>query len=71
MNWYIVWSAWLLALIGSFAALEGYAIYSGGITLSRFVWVVSKDWPPFPYIGGLIAGFLAAHFWWTNQGLGK
>jgi hypothetical protein len=70
MNWYVIWSGWLLSLIGSFAFLEGYALYrADGITLSRFVWIVSEDWPPFIYVCGLVVGFLAAHFFWPNQGL--
>ena len=69
MNWYWIWTGWLLSLIGSFAVLEGVAIAKGGVTLSHFVWVTSKEWPMLPWVGGVLVGGLAVHFWWTNQGL--
>lgn len=71
MNWYTIWTAWLLCLIASFAVLEGYALYSNGLTLSRFTWIVTKDWPLMPWLCGVLAGGLAVHFFWTNQGLGQ
>lgn len=64
MNWYFVWTGWLLSLIVSFAVLEGWAIHSGGITLSRFTAVVSQAWPMLPWLCGVIVGGLAVHFWW-------
>ena len=62
MSW--VWAGWL-ALIGiTFAIAEGYAIVAGKSTLSRFVWNLSKSFPLFPWIVGVLVGVLAAHFWW-------
>jgi hypothetical protein len=58
------WTLWLLAIGVSFAIFEGYAIKTGNTTLSRFVWTLSKAWPPFPWVVGLITGFVAAHLWW-------
>lgn len=69
MNWFWLWSMWLIFIAVTFALGEGYAIYSGGITLSRYIWTLSKDWPPTPYVVGLFVGFLAAHFFWPDQGL--
>jgi len=66
MPW--VWIAWLLAFAGSFALFEGYAIKTGRMTLSRFVWNVTKGFPPFGWVCGVIVGFLAAHFFWPGQG---
>jgi hypothetical protein len=66
MPW--VWVGWLLGLIGSFAVLEGWALKTGRMTLSRFTWNLSKAWPPLPWAAGLLAGFLAAHFFWPGQG---
>lgn len=62
MSW--VWVGWLLFLIVSFACFEGYALANGKTTLSRFVWTVTKAWPPLPFVAGFVAGFLACHFWW-------
>ena len=62
MNWF--WPAWLFIIAGSFAVAEGFALATGRTTLSRWVWTVSKAWPPFPWIAGVLTGFLAAHFWW-------
>jgi hypothetical protein len=64
-----IWTAWLLSLVVSFAALEGEAVHLKKTTLSSFVWQISKAWPPFPWAAGIIVGFLGAHFWWQNQGL--
>ena len=66
MTW--VWTGWLLALAISFACFEGYALKHNKTTLSRYVWIVSKAWPPFPWIAGVLTGFLAAHFWWICMG---
>lgn len=62
MNW--VWLGWIIFIIVSFALFEGFAIKTGRMTLSRATWTVSKNFPPFPFICGLIVGFLACHFWW-------
>jgi hypothetical protein len=65
----VIWSVWLFGLIPlSFAAFEGYALLYGKTTLSRYVWNLSKAWPPFPLVAGALIGFLAAHFWWTCMG---
>ena len=60
----ILWTAWLAIIVTSFAAFEAFAIITGRMTLSRWTWTVSKYFPPFPFIAGLLVGFLAAHFWW-------
>ena len=62
MNLY--WSIWLLGIVLTFAAGEGYALYTGRTTLSRYVWDLSAAFPPFPWIAGIMTGFLGAHFWW-------
>lgn len=64
MNMKLVWSIWLLAIAGSFAGFEGYALATGHETLSRWTWELSKAWPPYPFFVGLLVGFLACHFWW-------
>lgn len=64
MNMGIVWTVWLAVIVISFAAFEAYALSTNRTTLSRFVWTLSKAFPPFPWLAGLLTGFLAAHFWW-------
>lgn len=64
MRWNLLWTGWLLFIIISFAAFEGYALYSGGTTLSRYVWNLSVAWPPFGWFAGFTTGFLVCHFWW-------
>ena len=59
-----IWVIWLLAVIFSFAFLEGFALYDHTSTLSRFVWTVSAAFPPIQFIAGFLAGFLCCHFWW-------
>lgn len=63
MDW--VWVTWILGIVVSFALLEGYALTHDRTTLSRFVWRLSKAWPPLPFVAGLLAGGLAVHFWWN------
>lgn len=60
----IFWPLWLILILATFALAEGYALYTGRSTLSRWVWNVNKDFPPFGWIMGVIVGFLACHFWW-------
>jgi len=60
----VIWAIWLFVLVASFAVLEGWALKSNRMTLSRFVWTVTKAWPPLPFIAGFVAGFLACHFFW-------
>lgn len=67
MAW--VWVLWLGGpVLGLFAVFEGYALKTGHMTLSRWVWNVSRAWPPFPWVVGVVVGFLASHFWWPAQG---
>jgi hypothetical protein len=66
MNW--VWVVWLVAVGASFAVLERYALRNDTTTLSRFIWTVTKAWPPFPWVVGVVVGFLACHFFWIAQG---
>src|SRR5262245_25604984 len=62
MSW--IWAGWIIFLIVSFAAFEAFAIATRRMTLSRFVWTASKNFPLLPFIAGLLAGGLAVHFWW-------
>jgi hypothetical protein len=63
MMWF--WTFWLFAgVAGTFALAESYALMNNKTTLSRWVWTVSKAFPAFPWIAGVLTGFLAAHFWW-------
>jgi hypothetical protein len=64
VNMGIVWTIFLIVFIAGFAAFETYALKTGRMTLSRWTWTVSKAWPPFPCLFGLIIGFLICHFWW-------
>lgn len=60
----VIWTGWLFAVVISFAAFEGYALATGGTTLSRYVWDLTAAFPPIPFIAGFLAGFLCCHFWW-------
>ena len=64
INWYVVWTAWLIFLVISFAVLEGVALGTRGVTLSSYTWAITKAWPVLPFIVGFLSGFLACHFWW-------
>jgi uncharacterized membrane protein len=58
------WALWLLTIIVSFALFEGYALKTGHMTLSRWVWTISKAFPLFPWLAGVLTGVLATHFFW-------
>ena len=60
----VLWTVWLLVIVCSFALFEGLALYRKTPTLSRWVWTVSKDFPLFPWVAGVLTGGLAVHFWW-------
>jgi hypothetical protein len=62
MSW--VWAGWLALIAVTFSVMEGYAIAAGKSTLSRFIWNLSKSFPLFPWVVGVLVGVLAAHFWW-------
>lgn len=62
-TWKAIWTAWLLAIVISFAALEALS-WTTGTTLSRYTWELSVAWPVFPAIYGMVFGGLAVHFWW-------
>ena len=67
MNAY--WTIWLFVVLpATFAAGEAAALFTGRTTLSRYIWNLSKAWPPFPWLAGVLTGFLACHFWWPGQG---
>ena len=59
-----IWVFWVLTIAVTFAVLEGWAIKTNRTTLSRTVWIISKEWPPLPFVAGFLVGFLACHFWW-------
>jgi hypothetical protein len=63
----VFWPVWIILIGVTFAFAEGYALWKGKMTLSRWVWTVSKDFPPFPWMVGVVVGFLACHFWWGGE----
>lgn len=60
----LYWTAWLLAIVTSFAVLETWAIAERGTTLSRFIYEVGHAWPLFLVFLGALFGGLAVHFFW-------
>ena len=60
----IKWAFWLFLLVASFSIMEGWSLHENTSTLSRFVWTLTADFPPLPFIAGFLAGFLCCHFWW-------
>ena len=67
--WPWVWPLFLFQVIVEFGLFEGYALAYGYETLSHWVWRITAAWPPFGWLLGVITGFLAAHFFWPNQGI--
>lgn len=59
-----LWSLWIALILASFCVFEGYAIAKNRTTLSRYVWNLTKAWPPLPLIVGAVIGFVSGHFWW-------
>ncbi len=63
----IYWTVLLAAFVSAFAVGESYALAKNKTTLSRFVWDLTKAWPPLPLIVGCVTGFGFAHFWWGGH----
>ena len=60
----LYWTAGIVMIGLWFAIGETYALMHNKTTLSRWVWNVSKAFPAFPWIVGIVTGFVASHFWW-------
>jgi len=60
----MIWFIWIVAVILTFAAGETWCIKTGRKTLSRTVWTLSKEFPWFGPLFGLVIGGLAVHFFW-------
>lgn len=64
----IAWTVLLVFNIAVFAWLEGYALSradpEAGLTLSRYVWEASREWPLLVFLLGQLVGGLGVHFWW-------
>lgn len=60
----VIWTIFIVGFVVIFAIIEGWAIATGGTTLSRYTWELSKSWPLMPFVLGLVSGGLAVHFWW-------
>ena len=67
MKWY--WPAMALVWIVSFAIPEYIALAHNGMSLSEWVWRAEAAWPMLGWVMGVLAGGLAVHFFWVNQGL--
>jgi hypothetical protein len=66
MAW--VWPAFWIIVAISFGCLEGYALKTGKMTLSRWNWNMEKAWSPWGICFGLVAGGLLVHLFWPGQG---
>lgn len=60
----LVWVFWVIVIAVSFGCFEAFAIKTKRPTLSRTVWNVSKSFPAFGWVVGLLFGFLGCHFFW-------
>ena len=59
------WTIYVFILLPVvFAIGETYALMTGRQTLSRYIWTLSKNFPLFPWIVGVLVGGLAVHFFW-------
>jgi hypothetical protein len=61
----MIWLAWFLVAVVSFAIFEGYALRTGRIkTLSRTVYDMNQAWPLTSAVIALVMGALLTHFFW-------
>lgn len=60
----LIWAGWFGLAFALFAALEARALIKKEKTLSRSVVDLSRAWPPFPFILGMVVGMLVSHFYW-------
>lgn len=66
-KWTWIWTGWIVLIIASFFGFEITAIVTNGTTLSHFTWNVTAEFPLLPWLGGVLAGGLAVHFWWSGN----
>lgn len=64
----LVWVGWVIVIAVSFGGFEAFAIKTKRPTLSRTVWNITAAWPPLGWVAGVLAGFLACHFFWPGEG---
>jgi hypothetical protein len=60
----VIWTLFIIGFVVLFAVIESWALATGGTTLTRFIWELSKDWPLLPFVLGAFTGGLAAHLFW-------
>lgn len=60
----LFWTIWLLGLLLVFAVGETWALRKGKLTLSRWTWQASQQFPLILVFYGMIFGGLAVHFFW-------
>ncbi len=59
----IIWTIWIVAVVVSFATFEIWASVTGGTTLSRYVWELSKEFPPLPFALGALGVWFCIHIY--------
>lgn len=66
MHWtWLYWIAFFAVIAILFVIGETLALrQKNAVTLSRFIWTISKAWPPIVFVIGWLIGLLTAHFWW-------
>ena len=60
----LFWTAYLIAVVGGFAVLEGLALALNDTTLSRYTWEVNQAWPLFIPLICLVFGVVICHLCW-------
>ena len=55
-----IWTAVAIVTITVALIIEVFALVTSRMTLSRFVWNTSRQWPLLPLLVGLLLG----HFFW-------
>lgn len=62
-----LWLIYFACVFSGFAALEGYAIATGQMTLTRYVRDFTAVWPVLPIVVSVVICIVAIHLWWTGK----
>jgi len=60
----LIWTAFLFLVVTAFAVIETWALMTGGTTLSRYTFEITRAWPLATWLIGVLQGGLAVHFFW-------
>lgn len=57
---------WVAFIVG-FVVLDLYAVFTGSLTFSHFVWQIEAGFPRIRFVTAFVLGLVVSHFWWGSS----